>query len=112
MACMALSTQGPCLCDCIKSHKGEKAVPHSGTGRAAWRSAPGGARLVLRQPHRLDDDTAGGFTISFRASKASMSPIFAAAHARGGVRASRMAANSCGHGPVFRGSTATSGPGV
>lgn len=42
-----------------------------------------------------------GFTISFRASRASMSPILAAAHASGGVRASRMAANSCGHPQMF-----------
>lgn len=36
-------------------------------------------------------------TISFSASSVSMSPILAAAHASGGVRASRMAASSCRH---------------
>lgn len=36
-------------------------------------------------------------TMSFKASKASMSPILAAAHASGGVRASRMASSSCRH---------------
>lgn len=39
----------------------------------------------------------GLFTISFRASRASMSPILAAAHASGGVRASRIASSSCRH---------------
>lgn len=36
-------------------------------------------------------------TISFSASSVSTSPILAAAHASGGVRASRMAASSCRH---------------
>lgn len=36
-------------------------------------------------------------TISFSASSVSVSPILAAAHASGGVRASRMAASSCRH---------------
>jgi len=36
-------------------------------------------------------------TISLRASKASMSPLLAAAQASGGVRALRMAASSFGH---------------
>lgn len=60
----------------------------------------------------FNDVIMGGFTISFRASRASMSPIFAAAHASGGVRASRMAANSCGRDQIFRDSTSRSNPGV
>lgn len=54
----------------------------------------------------------GGFTISFRASRASMSPILAAAHASGGVRASRMAANSCGRHQMFRDRTSRPKSGI
>lgn len=60
----------------------------------------------------FNDAMTRGFTISFRASKASMSPIFAAAHASGGVRASRMAANSCGHDQIFRNSKSECNPGI